>query len=210
MPSEMLRPRLVVGLGNPGSEYEGTRHNVGFLVVDRAAERFDTRAKTLEHRALLARFRVGPATLLLAKPQTYMNLSGESVKALARRHEIPAAQICVVYDDIDLALGDVRLRPFGGAGGHKGMTSIIECLRTDKFPRVRVGIRGENYRGGLVDYVLEPFRKTERAAVDEAVDRAADAVLFAVEEGLDAAMNRYNRRETGEIGAEASGGKAGA
>lgn len=195
MSVELRRPRIVVGLGNPGPEYEATRHNIGFRVVDRIAERFDVRIKTLEHRSLVGRFRVGPATLILAKPQTFMNASGESVKALVRRHDIPAAQVCVVFDDIDLPLGDVRLRPFGGAGGHRGMTSIIECLKSEGFPRVRVGIRGPVYRGDLVDYVLQPFRKDERAMAEDAVDRAADAVLFAMEEGWDAAMNRYNRRE---------------
>lgn len=202
-PGEVGRPRLVVGLGNPGPEYEGTRHNVGFLVVDRIAERFDRSAKTLEHRALVARFRIGPATLLVAKPQTFMNASGESVKAIARKHDIPAEQICVVYDDIDLPLGEVRLRPAGGTGGHKGMTSVVDCLKTDAFPRIRIGINGEGYHGDLVDYVLQPFRKTERKAVEEAVDRAADAAIFAVEEGWGAAMNRFNRREkaSGDEGA---------
>ena len=104
METEIRRPRLVVGLGNPGEEYEATRHNVGFRVVERIAERFDLRVKTLEQRALVARFRVGPATLILAKPQTFMNASGESVKALARRHDIPVSQVCVVFDDIDAEL----------------------------------------------------------------------------------------------------------
>jgi len=192
---EIKRPRLVVGLGNPGPEYEQTRHNVGFGVADRIAERYDLKFKKLEHGALVVRFRIGPAMLLLAKPQTFMNSSGEAVKALARRYEIPASQVCVIFDDIDLPLGDVRLRPSGGAGGHKGMLSILGLLRTEVFPRVRIGIRGESYRGNLVDYVLQPFQKKERASIEEAMDRAADATLFAFEEGWDAAMNRYNRRE---------------
>jgi len=208
---EIKRPRLLVGLGNPGSEYEETRHNIGFRVVDRIAERFDLRIKTVEQRALVSRFRVGPASILLAKPQTFMNSSGESVKALARRHDIPISRVCVIFDDIDLPLAEIRLRPTGGSGGHKGMLSIIECMKSEAFPRVRIGIQGEAFRGDLADYVLQPFRKSERGAAEEAIDNAADAVLFAIEEGWDAAMNRYNRRDKSpaEVGEEAVAVKPG-
>lgn len=184
---------LVVGLGNPGSEYAAHRHNVGFHVVDALA-----RAHGLafaRHKAAQARVAEGPIagrSVVVAKPQTFMNLSGKSVARLARDYQIPPERILVVYDDLDLALGRLRLRANGGSGGHKGMRSIIDLLGTQDFPRIRVGI--DRPPGGMdpADYVLEPFDREQTEAIREAVQRAVAAVECWLTEGIRAAMDQYN------------------
>ncbi|MBI2939488.1 MAG: aminoacyl-tRNA hydrolase [Chloroflexi bacterium] len=185
--------RLVVGLGNPGSEYAGTRHNIGFAVVDELARRWGTRFGKRQAKSLVALPRAGEldGRPVLAKPQTYMNLSGDAVRLLARGLGPRPEEILVVYDDIDLPLGRVRVRERGSAGGHRGVASIIERLGTDAFPRLRLGVGRP--AGETVDYVLSRFTVDEQLAADELVARGADAAACAVEEGLAAAMNRYNR-----------------
>ena len=192
---------LVVGLGNPGDRYVGTRHNVGFEVLDALVRRLSadpsrpTRVDRLDCRALTGRVRIGDAPVLLAKPQTYMNLSGESVKGLLVKHSVPRERMLVVSDDVALPVGRLRIRPSGSSGGQKGLQNVIDCLGTDDFPRLRIGIAGEHFRPGedKADYVLERFSKAERSALASAVDTACEAIETFVLEGIDAAMNRFNR-----------------
>jgi PTH1 family peptidyl-tRNA hydrolase len=192
---------LVVGLGNPGDRYVGTRHNVGFEVLDALVRRLaadparPARVDRLDCRALTGRVRIGDAPVLLAKPQTYMNLSGESVKGLLVKHAVPLERMLVVSDDVALPVGRLRIRPAGSSGGQKGLQNVIECLGSDEFPRLRIGIAGDHFRPGedKADYVLERFSKAERAALAPAVDTACEAIETFVAEGIEVAMNRFNR-----------------
>ncbi|MGH9443501.1 MAG: aminoacyl-tRNA hydrolase [Thermoanaerobaculia bacterium] len=189
-----MHVRLVAGLGNPGPEYEGTRHNVGFAVVDRLAGDAGFSVKRLDCRALTGRGRIENEAVVLAKPATYMNASGEAVVALLKKLELTAEDLLVVSDDIDLPVGALRLKPKGSSGGQKGLRSIESALGTKEFPRLRVGIRGEHYTrdNELSDYVLDRFSRSERPTIDAAVTRAADAVRAWLTEGIVAAMNRFN------------------
>ncbi|MGE5345221.1 MAG: aminoacyl-tRNA hydrolase [Acidithiobacillales bacterium] len=188
----------MVGLGNPGDRYTGTRHNVGFDVAEAFAKRAgdgSVRLDRLDCRALTGRLNVGGTPVLVARPQTYMNLSGESVKGLLAKHAVPLERLVVVSDDTALPVGSIRIRRSGSSGGQKGLQSIIETLGTGEFARVRVGVRGEHFRPGddQADYVLSRFSKAERPVADEAIGRAAEALETIVREGLEAAMNRFNR-----------------
>lgn len=188
-------PRLIVGLGNPGSAYQQTRHNLGFMVMDVLAARLGT-AFQFEKRwnSHLAKLPGG----WLLKPQTYMNLSGRAVAGLARFHKIPNQEILVVCDDVDLPIGRLRLRPSGSAGGHNGLKSIIESLGGVDFPRLKIGIGAGSGRpagGRLTGHVLGQFSEDEKAAVAIAVERAAEAVLTALKDGLSTAMNLFNRKD---------------
>jgi PTH1 family peptidyl-tRNA hydrolase len=187
----------VVGLGNPGDRYTGTRHNVGFDVAEAFARRAgggSVRLDRLDCRALTGRVRIGETPVLVARPQTFMNLSGESVKGLVARHGVPVDRLVVVSDDTALPVGRIRIRRSGSSGGQKGLQSIIDTLGTAEFARVRVGVRGEHFQPGedQADYVLSRFSKAERASADEAIGRAAEAIETIVREGLEAAMNRFN------------------
>jgi PTH1 family peptidyl-tRNA hydrolase len=183
--------RLVVGLGNPGRRYASHRHNVGFQCLDRLARAWGLSFSRRKHKALLAEGGIAGLKVILAKPQTFMNLSGEAVGRLARFYKVPPESILVIYDDLDLPVGKIRLRPEGGSGGHKGMKSIIEHLGSDAFPRLRVGI-GRPTHGDPVDYVLSDFAPDERMAIEDAYERAVSAVELWLAEGIEAAMNRYN------------------
>lgn len=193
---------LVVGLGNPGDRYNGTRHNVGFDVVDAFAKRTaaaagssPVRLDRLDCRALTGRVRVEGTPVLLAKPQTYMNVSGESVKGLAAKYDVPFSRMMIVNDDVSLPVGRVRIKASGSSAGQKGLQNIIDCFRTDAFPRLRVGVAGEDFRPGadLADYVLSRFSKSERPLVQAAIDESCEALEVWMKDGLDAAMNRFNR-----------------
>jgi PTH1 family peptidyl-tRNA hydrolase len=183
---------LIVGLGNPGREYQHTRHNIGFMVVNRLATKLGEKFTRLEMRALVTKAYHQSARLILAKPQTFMNNSGNAVSALARYYKVPLSNLLVAYDDVDLPLGVLRLRPMGGSAGQKGMQSIIERLGTDQFPRMRVGIGRPPGRMDAASYVLQDFHHPEVAWLPEILDRAVDAVLLYINEGLEKAMNRYN------------------
>ncbi|MDH4476711.1 MAG: aminoacyl-tRNA hydrolase [Verrucomicrobiaceae bacterium] len=192
---ESLIPRLIVGLGNPGNSYQDTRHNIGFMVMDVLATRLGT-AFQVEKRweSHVAKFAGG----FLVKPQTYMNLSGRAVGSVGRFYKITPQETLVVFDDVDLPLGRLRLRASGSAAGHNGLKSLISTLGTDQFPRVKVGIGADSGRPAgdrLVGHVLGKFSEDEKAAVAQAVDRAADAVMGALKSGLGAAMNFFNRKE---------------
>lgn len=185
---------LVVGLGNPGDEYATHRHNIGFMVVDALARAHGlsfSRQKRAKARVAEGRF-LGRA-VLLAKPQTFMNLSGKAVSRLSRTYEIPPERIMVVYDDLDLPLGRLRLRPEGGSGGHKGMRSIIDLLGTQSFPRLRVGIDRPSDNMDPADYVLRPFDVEQRPFVKEVVAQAVAAIECWLTEGILVAMDRHNR-----------------
>ncbi len=184
---------LIVGLGNPGPRYRGTRHNLGRAVVERLAAELGVRLSD-DGWARAGRARLGQATAWLAVPETYMNESGVAVRDLLRRRRRSPADLVVVYDDLDLPLGTLRLRPGNGAGGHNGIRSIIDHLGTGAFPRVRIGI-GRPPRGvDPAEYVLARFAPEERAAAEDAVAHAAAAVIAVARDGLETAMNRFNRR----------------
>jgi PTH1 family peptidyl-tRNA hydrolase len=182
--------RLVVGLGNPGPKYANTRHNVGFLVVEKLAE---DAGEAFEHSkrwvADVARFGHGK---YIVKPQTFMNLSGEAVAKIAHFYRIEPAEILVIYDDIALPLGRLRIRGKGSAGGHNGMRSIIQHLGTDQFPRLRVGIGNTELPGGMIDHVLGKFLNSERSELEKAVDRAVLATCHLRDHGLQDAMTSFN------------------
>lgn len=179
---------LVVGLGNPGERYERTRHNAGFMVLDRLAARLGASPWRKERRGLEAACRVGDRRVLLVKPQTYMNLSGQAVQAAAAFHRIQPAACLIVFDDLDLPLGRLRLRRDGSAGGHKGMSSVQHSLGTTAIPRLRVGIGRPPPPQEVLDFVLERFSEAEWAVIAPALDRACDVVETALTAGLDAAM----------------------
>ncbi len=189
--------RIVLGLGNPGERYRGTRHNVGFRVVDELARRCGVRLRALpldERVAWGAEAEISGRPVLLAQPRTYMNRSGRAALLVCRAHREDPADLIVVHDDADLALGRVRIRAGGSAGGHNGIRSLLETLGTDAFVRVKLGVRGTGRPSGedLADYVLEDFEPDERPLADSLVVLGADAVEALIAEGLGPAMNRFN------------------
>jgi PTH1 family peptidyl-tRNA hydrolase len=183
---------LIVGLGNPGAQYRYNRHNVGFMLADRLADRLGVKFTRLESKALVTKGEHEGRRIVLAKPHTFMNLSGQSVGALVRFYKVPLSNLLVAYDDVDLPLGTVRMRPDGGSAGQKGMASIIERLGTQEIPRLRLGVGRPPGRMDAADYVLQDFPAGEKELLQATLDRAADAALVFVMEGLEAAMNRYN------------------
>ena len=184
---------LLVGLGNPGSKYESTRHNMGFLAVDGLARRKGFRFNKLRFRAWTAEWMVNGEKVLVMKPQTYMNLSGESVGEAARFYKIPADHVVVISDDISLPVGKLRIRTGGSAGGHNGLKNIIAHLATDQFPRVRVGVGQKPHPDyDMADWVLSKFAGEDLKTITEAIRKAADAVECLIQEGPDKAMNRFN------------------
>ncbi len=195
---------LIVGLGNPGYEYAWTPHNLGFLVIDLVAERAGIRVERPEAKSYVGKGRIGQQEVVLAKPQTYMNLSGMAVSELAERHEAGPGQILVVVDDVALPWGSLRIRERGSAGGHNGLKSVIAVLGTDEFVRLRIGTQPDHPVGDLAAYVLHRMGKAERNAAVELVTLAADAVECVVADGVRRAMNRFNRRAP-EAGAAANG-----
>jgi PTH1 family peptidyl-tRNA hydrolase len=183
---------LLVGLGNPGAQYRHNRHNVGFMLVDRLAERLGIKFTRLESKALVTKGEHQGRRIVLAKPHTFMNLSGQAVGALMRFYKVPLSNLLVAYDDVDLPLGTVRMRPGGGSAGQKGMASIIERLGTQEIPRLRLGVGRPPGRMDAADYVLQDFSTGEEELLQATLDRAAEAALVFVVEGLETAMNRYN------------------
>jgi PTH1 family peptidyl-tRNA hydrolase len=182
---------LVIGLGNPGREYERSRHNVGFLVVDELARRSGARVNDKAAKSLTGRIRVGDRELVLAKPQTMMNLSGLAAKALRAKYDVPLERTLVIHDDLDHPFGRLRIRKSGSSAGNHGIDSVIGSFGTQDFIRFRVGIGRPPGNG--VDYVLSPFTPDERTQLPAIVGRTADAVLFTIEHGVDRAMTEFNR-----------------
>ena len=184
---------LIVGLGNPGSKYEKTRHNVGFLVLDELAERKNLPIQKLRFRALTNTAQVGGVKVLLMKPTTYMNLSGQSVGEAARFYKIPPERILVISDDVDLPVGRLRIRRQGSAGGHNGLKSLIQHLGTDSFPRIKIGVGGKPHPDyDMADWVLGRFTGVDQKHIEQAVAASADAVELYLSQGPEEAMSRYN------------------
>lgn len=189
--------KLIVGLGNPGIEYQFTPHNIGFLAVDRIAEECGVTVDNRRSKALTARTRIGSDEVLLAKPETFMNLSGMSVRDLVDKSGVdPEKDLVVVYDELDLPLGMIRIRQRGSSAGHNGMQSIINALQTEEIARIRLGIAPDPPAKGGAGYILSPFRKSQLAAVDAMLDLTAQAVNVILSEGVAAAMNRFNRKNS--------------
>lgn len=186
--------KLIVGLGNPGAEYEKTRHNVGWQVVEAFARKFRIDVTRHEKNALTGTGRVAGGSVMVAKPLTYMNLSGDAVRLLMNAYLESTQEMIVVYDDIDLPLGKLRIRPNGSAGTHNGMRSIIGTINNENFPRLRVGI-GAAEQGRLRDYVLDEFTAEEQPIVDKAIGRAVDALVLFARGDLKRAMNQFNKDE---------------
>lgn len=190
--------KLIVGLGNPGIEYQFTPHNIGFLAVDRIAEQCGVMIDNRHCKALTARTRIGNEEILLAKPETYMNLSGMSVLELVRKYEVaPQQDVLVIYDELDLPLGMIRVRARGSSAGHNGMQSIINALQSEEIARIRIGVAPDDPRKGGAKYILAPFRKSMLEPLDEALDLTSQAVNVIVNESITVAMNRFNKKNKG-------------
>ncbi len=183
---------LIAGLGNPGREYRENRHNVGFMLVDRVAQVYGIKISKVQSKALIGSGQVEGQKAILAKPQTYMNLSGQSISGLVRFYKIPLSNVLLAHDDLDLPVGTLRLRPSGGSAGQKGVASTIEQLGTPEFARMRIGIGRPPGQMDAAAYVLQDFSKLDREILDATLDRAVKAVQAFVERGLETAMNLYN------------------
>ena len=190
---------IIVGLGNPSKEYEGTRHNAGFEVIDRISDKYNISVDTKKHRALIGKGIIEGQKVILAKPQTFMNLSGESVRSLLDYYKVDEEQeLIVIYDDISLDNGQIRIRAKGSAGGHNGIKNIIAHLGGQIFPRVKVGVGEKPSKYDLADYVLGHFSKEEQVLMDEGYAHAIHAVEMILEGDISAAMNEYNRKKKEE------------
>jgi PTH1 family peptidyl-tRNA hydrolase len=188
---------LVAGLGNPGEEYSLTPHNLGFLTVDRLAERYGIRVTRKDSKALIGLGEIEGQPVMLAKPQTFMNLSGTSLVPLMEKHSIDRGQLIVVYDELDLGWGALKIKPKGSAAGHNGMKSVIGSLGTSEIVRVRLGVHPGHPLNGGTDYLLAPIKRSQRTELDGFIGYAADAVRTIIAEGVEKAMTNYNRRAPG-------------
>lgn len=187
---------LIAGLGNPGKQYERTRHNMGFDTIDELVDRHRIPGSGIQHKAMYGKGMIAGEKVILAKPLTYMNLSGDSIREFINYYKMdPETELIVIYDDIDLEPGQIRIRKKGSAGGHNGMKSIISQIGTQNFYRIKVGVGAKPAGWDLADYVLGRFSTKEREEVDKAIEEAADAVEVILGEGIDAAMNKYNAKK---------------
>jgi len=191
-PNESAAPFLLVGLGNPGRDYRETRHNIGFMVIDRLGELINCKLMKVQSKAIIGIGKIGEHKVILAKPQTFMNLSGQAVVALLHYYKIETANLIVAHDDVDLPFGQTRMRPGGGSGGQKGVGSIIEKLGSQDFARLRMGVGRPPGQHETADYVLNKFSREDVAFLPEFVTRGAEAMQSFVKDGLDNAMNRFN------------------
>ena len=190
---------IIAGLGNPDRQYEGTRHNAGFDVIDRIADKYNIAVDTRRHRALIGKGVIEGQKVILAKPQTYMNLSGESIRGMTDYYKIdPEHELLVIYDDINLDPGQLRIREKGSAGGHNGIKNIIACLGTQVFPRIRVGVGEKPSKYDLADYVLGHFSKAEKEQMEEGYGFAVDAAAMILAGRIGDAMGMYNRKKREE------------
>ncbi len=187
--------KIVVGLGNPTAQYVGTRHNVGFSVINELAEQYNISMEVKKHKAIFGKGIIEGEKVILAMPQTYMNSSGESVRELVDYYKSKPQSVIVVYDDINLAVGRLRIRKKGSAGGHNGMKNIIRHLGTEDFPRVRVGVGEKPKHMDLADYVLSKFDKEDLPVIRRGCTMACEAIAMIIRENVEAAMNEYNGRE---------------
>ena len=187
--------KLIIGLGNPGIEYQFTPHNLGFLVIDRIAGNLRVDVRSRQCRALTARVEIAGQPVILAKPETFMNLSGLSVRELVAEYQVDVkSDLIVIYDELDFPLGTIRIKQRGSSAGHNGMESILGALGTDEFLRIRLGIAPDRQVPDTIKFVLTPFRKAQLKVVDEVLDSATDAVAMILKDGPAAAMNRFNRK----------------
>lgn len=184
--------KLIVGLGNPTAQYAGTRHNVGFDVIDKLADKYNIAVDTLKHKGAYGKGRIEGQSVILLKPMTFMNLSGESVRAVADYFKVAPEDVIVIYDDINLDVGRLRIREKGSAGGHNGIKNIITHLGTDAFPRIRIGVGMKPPKMDLADYVLSRFTEDECALMEQGYDKACEAVLLMMVDEIKKAMNDYN------------------
>lgn len=185
---------IIVGLGNPGKKYENTRHNMGFQAIDRMAEEYGISVDKIKFKALVGEGRIAGQRVVLVKPQTYMNLSGQSVQEIMHFYKEDIENLIVIYDDLDIPAGKIRVRKKGSAGTHNGMRNIVQMLAEDGFPRIRVGIGGEK-KGDLIDFVIGGVSKSEMELLKEGVVQASKAAAAIVEKGIEKAMNEYNIKE---------------
>lgn len=192
---EQRDPLLIAGLGNPGRQYRDSRHNIGFALVSRLATRWELEFKRVQFNALVCDTKRHSRKILLAKPQTWMNESGRAIAALQRFYKVPHANLVVAFDDLDLPVGTIRIRPGGGSGGHRGMESIIRTLGADDFPRVRIGIGRPPGQMDPADYVLQAFSSQEEETIETALQRALDCIELLLDQGLQACMNACNPAE---------------
>jgi PTH1 family peptidyl-tRNA hydrolase len=189
---------LIAGFGNPGREYRNTRHNVGFRLIDSMVSEFNTKLTKVQFKAMTGTIELDNARIILAKPQTFMNLSGQAVAALMRFYKIPLDKVLVAHDDIDLPLGTIRIRPGGGSGGQKGLASTIEKLGTQDFPRMRIGIGRPSGSQEAAGYVLQEFSNSDEKVLQDVLPQAVEAIKVFIADGLEAAMTRYNGNITKE------------
>ena len=185
--------KLIVGLGNPGGEYSATRHNVGFMAADELARRWNIGSWKSKSNAQIGEYRTAGDTVLVIKPQTYMNLSGTAVRELARFYKIPPQEVIVIFDDLDLPAGRLRLRMKGGSGGHRGIESLLTHMGTEDFPRIRIGIGRPPAEWDVANYVLSKFTDAEQPLLRDAVAKATDAVEYILKHGFTKAMNAFNK-----------------
>lgn len=183
---------VIAGLGNPGTKYADTRHNIGFITIDYLSQQLNINVNKIKHKALVGEGRIGDEKVLLIKPQTYMNLSGESILDVVEYYKLPMDKLIVIYDDVDLNPGVLRIRPKGSSGSHNGMKSIIYMLNRDDFPRIRIGIGKQPEHMDLADYVTGKFTKDEIPIMAEAVKKAAEAAQEIILKGIASAMNKFN------------------
>lgn len=184
---------IVIGLGNPGKKYENTRHNVGFMVIDKLAETYGISISKLKFKALIGEGKIGTKKVVLVKPQTYMNLSGEAVREIFNFYKEEPEKLLLIYDDLDTVLGNIRIRKKGSAGTHNGMRSVVSQLGFSDFPRIRIGI-GSNGEKEIVDFVIGNFSKDEKKKIDEVISNVVKATECFVENDIDLAMNKYNKK----------------
>ncbi|MDF2591728.1 MAG: peptidyl-tRNA hydrolase [Clostridia bacterium] len=184
---------VIVGLGNPGDRYAGTKHNIGFITIDYLAEQSGIKLNKTKHKAILGEGTIGGEKVLLVKPQTFMNLSGQSVMDIVNFYKVPSQNLIVIYDDIDLPVGKVRIRPSGSSGTHNGMRNIIYLINNQEFPRIRIGVGKQPDYMDLADYVMTKFNGEEKPLMEDAVKRSAMAVEEIVKSGINIAMNKYNK-----------------
>lgn len=195
----MSKMFIIAGLGNPTKEYEGTRHNVGFDVIDRLSEKYNIAVDTKKHRAFIGKGMIAGQKVILAKPQTYMNLSGESIRSLLDYYKVDEEhELLVIYDDVSLGVGQLRIRAKGSAGGHNGIKNIIAHLGGQVFLRIKIGVGEKPPKYDLADYVLGHFSKAEKILMDEGYDNAVRAVEMIVSGDIEGAMNEYNRKKKEE------------
>lgn len=189
---DSLKTILIAGLGNPGREYRFSRHNIGFMVIDQLAKDLEIKVSKVQGRSLVGSGHFGPWRVILVKPQTFMNLSGNAITTLLKFYKLEPENLLVIHDDVDLPLGSMRLRAEGSSGGQRGMDSIIQNLRTQNFPRLRIGIGRPPGRMTTASYVLEGFLPSEQDTLEIMLNRAVDAIKAILQEGIETAMNRFN------------------